>query len=479
YSGYRTVKDGDVAISPTNDGYFYEAGTYVTTVKLTDGSEYTLTWTIEPYTFDLSNVSWNNVNKDGVSEYPYAGGATITPGLNGLTGVLEVLNYTIYANGTSDRTGSMVGDGGSVYVEFQIKSDYNSKNYVLPKQGEKGSYKFDGSGDFLWSINWAIVKVELPISWEYRTYEKDDVIFEYLALKDTANITMSDIIYYDYYEVDSKTSEILDPNHPLTLDQIEVDSTAKKYYKAVPKLYIDAENNYSLPETITGGIFNVGGGSTSITLKLSTNEYAYTGNAVALNLTTSTGSSVNKNNLNFQYYQGDSTVTKLNNAPKDAGTYTVVITSKSGSIVLSGGSQTFTFEIKPCEIDTTWSGTTPPALKLSKKIQLKAIEYRYYDENMVPVSFSNLQAGGSYYIDVILTDTKNFVFVGDNVGETTAQTSLKSFNVNAVADLVDPTDPGNYDFVDDDEKPQIKVEWDTTKNPPELKIPDEYKGQIH
>ncbi|MDE5991161.1 MAG: hypothetical protein K2H36_06230, partial [Clostridia bacterium] len=35
----------------------------------------------------------------------------------------------------------------------------------------------------------------------------------------------------------------------------------------------------------------------------------------------------------------------------------------------------------------------------------------------------------------------------------------------------DPTTP--------DEKPQIPIEWDTSKNPPELKIPDEYKDKVH
>ncbi|MDE5755487.1 MAG: hypothetical protein K2I23_00115, partial [Clostridia bacterium] len=90
--GYMTVG----ALS-NNNAIGINADTYTTTVRLLDTNngnqvvEYTITWSIAPYKFDLSKVTWENV-KDGVSQYEYIGESQ-SPRLKDLPSELK-LNLT-------------------------------------------------------------------------------------------------------------------------------------------------------------------------------------------------------------------------------------------------------------------------------------------------------------------------------------------------------------------------------------------------
>ncbi|MDE5756716.1 MAG: hypothetical protein K2I23_06470, partial [Clostridia bacterium] len=425
--GYWT-KDSNGA--DIKGGTVTDAGTYTTTVKFKGTSDtYTITWTIAPKEIDLSKLEWVNV-KDGVSKYGYTG-ETITPSFKNLP---EELTYTLMAVEGS-RSGSAVGTKGKVTVQFAVADGYRSSNYVVPQQN--GSY--DG-GFSQWTIDWEIVKAELSTEWEYKEYtDENGMTFEYLTLKNAG-----DKVRYEYYLTNDK-GEILDENDPLGLDDIVVDPVNVTHYKVKAILNDDSLANYEFPGGTTFvysiGQFEVGGGSTSVKVTLTQDEYTYTGKAVSLKW-----SGTSENNLNFTYYEGDSaTGTALSSAPKNAGTYTVVIEAKSSSSIVLGGNKQFTFKIKPSEIPTEWNTSgKPPVLNLTKAIQLtEGIKYEYYNENMNPISYSDIKAGGTYYIRAVLKDNKNFVFVGDGIGDTTSETKTVQFSVSSLAELVDPSDIGN------------------------------------
>ncbi|MDE5756948.1 MAG: hypothetical protein K2I23_07655, partial [Clostridia bacterium] len=453
------TKDG----TPVNE--MKDAGQYVATVTLSSGGatqDYTVTFEITPYKFNLNNVKWEN---DGKYEYT---GSQITPSLTGLPSELAVKDLM-----GANTSGTAVKTYGEVTVTFKIADGYTESNYILP---EKDGNNYDGN--FTWTISWQIIPVQIKLNWEYKDAEDiNDVPFRALVLSDSR---VADKIDYLYYETNS-SGEILDENaEGLTLDEIEVNATQVKYYKAYPVLQSLYEGDYVFPDgaDLYSPVFSVGGDSTAITVSLSTTEYEYTGKAVALKWATGTPTG----SLTFTYYAGDAFgVNKLDSAPKDVGTYWVEIKSNNASVVLSGDTQ-FQFKINKSVISTQWkTSAKPPVLGNIKSIQLKeGIEYEYYDADMHKVNYSDLSKGGTFKIRAVLKDNRNFEF--DN-GE--VETETIEFSVAPGEELRDPSDINNPNYNFDDEenppskKPDITIEWDKTKNPPELKIPDEYKDKIH
>ena len=460
-NGYRTVG------SANNTAIGKNADAYTTYVRVIDSNNsnaivtYQITWTVSPYKFDLSGVTWKN---NGVYEYT---GSEISPTLENLPEELEL-------NLFGTKTGTAVMSYGVVTASFSIADGYVESNYVLPEDGEDGSY----DGDFTWAISWEITPMQIKVttsSWAYvNETDENGVLFQVLQLGDAS---LTDVIAYEYYLTDV-AGNIIDDN-PYSLDDIIVSATKMQYFKTKPVITMGNEGNYVLPEEAYSPVFSVGGGASEITISLTTTEYTYTGREVALRWATGTPTA----SLTLKYYEGDAFGNAIDYTPKEVGTYWVEVTSTNSAVVIAGGSAKFQFTIGKNVISTQWNTSAkPPVLANLKSIQLtEGIEYEYYDADMRKITFSDLSKGGTFNIRAILKDTKNFEF--DN-GE--AQTETITFTLTAGEELRDPSDINNpnYDFDDeeddnDEKKPTIPIEWDTTKNPPELKIPDEYKDVLH
>ncbi|MDE6276199.1 MAG: hypothetical protein K2M75_06665 [Clostridia bacterium] len=457
--GYMTVAktDGNTAVGRNADEY-------TTSVRLRDNDThevviYTITWTVSPHKFNLSGVKWKD---DGKYEYT---GSAISPSLEGLPKELEIKNLM-----GANTSGTAVKTYGNVTATFKIKDGYLDTNYILPEQGDTDSY----DGDFTWSIAWEIVPIQIKLNWDYKdTQDINDVPFKVLVLSDNR---VADKIDYEYYETDNQGNII--NNKPLLENEIEVDATKVKYYKALPKLQILYQNNYKFPDgaDLYSYVFGVGGDSTAITVSLASTEYTYTGKDVVLKWAAGTPTA----SLTFTYYEGDVFGNKIDYVPKTVGAYWVEVASKNASVVLSGDTR-FQFEITKNEISSEWNTSAkPPVLRNLTRLQLQeGITYEYYDADMHKVDFSALSAGGTFKIRAVLKDTLNFKFDNSQV-----ETELVEFTVAPGEELKDPSDISNPNYKFDDEenppkKPEVTIEWDKTKNPPELKIPDDLKDKLH
>ncbi|MDE5756944.1 MAG: hypothetical protein K2I23_07635, partial [Clostridia bacterium] len=411
-----------------------DAGTYEAKVMLSSGGatqEYKITFKIDPYKFDLSQVKWEN---DGIYEYT---GSQIEPTLDNLPSELAVSRLMgAYSHGTA------VKEYGEVTVVFDIADSYTKSNYILPEQDEAGSF----DGDFIWTISWKIIPVQIKMRWDYKDAEDgNNVPFKVLVLTDER---IADKVDYEYYETDENGNIINDT--PLSEDEIEVNATQAKYYKAKPVLQVGSDGNYEFPvgSDEYSPVFSVGGESTAVKLSLTTTEYDYTGKAVSLKWATGTPTG----SLKFTYYAGDAFgVDELESAPKDAGTYWVEAESNNGAVALEGETH-FQFIIKKSVISTQWKSGKPPVLSINKSVQVKeGIEYEYYDADMHKIEYGDLSKGGTFYIRAVLKDAKNFEF--DN-GE--VETEKVEFSLVAGEELRDPSDINNPNYTfDDGEDPSI------------------------
>ncbi|MDE6275912.1 MAG: hypothetical protein K2M75_05170, partial [Clostridia bacterium] len=426
-NGYLTV-----GANASNSDVGKNADVYTTSVRVKDGSNnitiYTITWTVSPHKFDLSKVKWKD---DGKYEYT---GEPITPSLEGLPEELEVKNLM-----GANTSGTAVNTYGNVTATFKIKDGYLDTNYILPEQGEADSY----DGDFTWTVAWQIIPVQIKLVWDYKdAQDVNDVPFRVLVLSDSR---VADKIDYEYYETDSQGNILSDTW--LSEDQIEVNATQVKYYKAKPVLQSLYQGNYAFPEgeDLYSYVFGVGGDSTAIAVNLASNSYVYTGKEVALKWASGTPVA----SLNFTYYQGDVFGNKIDYVPKTMGAYWVEVTSKNPSVVLSGDTK-FQFNITKNVISSQWKeGAKPPVLANLTRIQLQeGVKYEFYDADMHEVDFSALSAGGTFKIRAVLKDTLNFEFDDQEV-----ETETIEFTVASGEELKDPSDINNPNYKFDDEDP--------------------------
>ncbi|MDE5755772.1 MAG: hypothetical protein K2I23_01630 [Clostridia bacterium] len=128
--------------------------------------------------------------------------------------------------------------------------------------------------------------------------------------------------------------------------------------------------------------------------------------------------------------------------------------------------------IDRAKLTSNWNtqGDTPTLTIPQDYENLVEFEYIYYDADGNEINEDALEKGKQYSVVARLLAgyEKNFEFV-DAEGNTlaTPETSEpKSFEMGNSGTSVTP-------------KKEIPFEWDDTKNPPELKIPDEYKDKIH
>ncbi|MDE7158332.1 MAG: hypothetical protein K2N74_02045, partial [Clostridiales bacterium] len=189
-SGYKTVKKGTTTPLST----VTNAGTYVTTVHLTNGTdtaEYSIEWTIDKAKFDLSGVRW--LPKNGEIEYSDDMSIVIDP--DTLPAGLSVKEYD------GSYSVSSVGQNGQAIVIFKVA---DSDNYVLPVSTDSTTYIFkahDGLTDFEWKKDWEVVPAEIPVVWTVGTVTASG--------NKKTNAKMLDGGYdayldYVYYESDSR-----------------------------------------------------------------------------------------------------------------------------------------------------------------------------------------------------------------------------------------------------------------------------------
>ncbi|MDE6275320.1 MAG: hypothetical protein K2M75_02145, partial [Clostridia bacterium] len=405
------------------------AGAYVSTVTIAkddDSAEhtYTIKWTIDKATFNMSDVKWKDKGK---SEYT---GSDIDMVLDNLPEGLEVENYG------GNKTGNSVGSQGEIRVDsFKLVGDAVG-NYEIPDASE-------------WKINWEIVPATISVGksndWKIATYEGDGYSYDYYKLVDEKS---NGVVKYEYYETDN-TGKILEGAEAIeSLDDIEFSATLRKYYKALPIL-IDKEN-YCFTDGVTGDdlyspFFTVGGGANQVGVSIASNKIEYNGKPRNVKLVIS-GSGATLNDFDLTYYAGDviDEANRLNGAPTDKGNYLVVITSNKSSVVVDGKNQ-YTFEIIAATIKKDWNKDAKPYVLKLKYGQIDGIEYEMQDADGNSVAYGDLKAGNKYQIKAKIKDDMrgNYSFT-----DGTYETGWEEFELRAedMANLQDPNDPSNTHY---------------------------------
>ncbi|MDE7191263.1 MAG: hypothetical protein K2O35_02150, partial [Clostridia bacterium] len=422
------------------------ADTYITKINLINDTtnaeqEYSITWTINKAKFDLSSVKWKYDGKVPFSTIPTEMKAEIDTAT--LPKGLAVAGYT------GITTGNAVGNGGTATVSFAFDTSDPSYaiNYELPTQNGN-NYIFDGSGDFEWSKDWEIVKMQIALNWKLG--DATDVNGE--KYQRQTLVEDKRVVDYEYYLWDMATNQPI--GNALSEADIEVEENVAKYYvtKAVIKstyandVEFSGTNVYSQP-------FTVGVNATAVEVTLVSNTLTYNGNAQTVRLRIS--GALSESDFDIVYYDKDGT-TPLEGAPKNAGKYRVEISLKSGvegfyldGINVSDGVAVIEYEIKPMSIDGSESNWTdvrkPPSLQINKK-QLAGIEYEYTDMDGNTLKFSDLKAGNTYKIRAVIKDKTNYAFA-----DGTYETEWKEFSVSANEVISDPSDPGAYPDAPDEE----------------------------
>ncbi|MDE5755997.1 MAG: hypothetical protein K2I23_02800, partial [Clostridia bacterium] len=436
-----------------------DADTYITKVAmLKNGSNtptvFTLTWTISKAKFDLTDVKWA---KDGKLQYTS----------DTVYAVLENIPQGLIATYTNND-GKDVGNNSTATVTFELANDYKL-NYEKPAQGGKDvNYTFNGSSDFEWTKKWEVVKAEISLEWAPTSHTDDDGnTYDIQILTDPL---AKDLVEYVYFETDSN-GNVLQGTTPIELKDIEYSTTARKWYKAYPKL--NDTVNYAFSDGKTGDdlyspFFAVGGGSTSVTVTLASNKIEYNGKPREVKLNISSGATLK--DLTLTYYSGDleDAAKKLDGAPTERGNYLVVITSNKNSVVLSGTTQ-YTFEIIAATISKNWNKNAKPYVLHLKYGQIDGIKYEMVDSQGNPVAFGDLAAGNKYQIKASIKDgmRDNYSFT-----DGTYETGWEEFELRPedMANLQDPNDPKNTHY------PQS--EDDDPTNPDNPPSGDDNKGGI-
>ena len=303
----------------------------------------------------------------------------------------------------TNNDGKDVGNNSIATVTFELANDY-ILNYEKPVQGGKDvNYTFNGSSDFEWTKKWEVVKAEISLEWAPSSHTDDDGnTYDIQILTDPL---AKDLVEYVYFETDSN-GNVLQGTTPIELKDIEYSNTARKWYRAYPRL-TDAAN-YTFPDGKTGDdlyspFFTVGGGSTSVTVTLASNKIEYNGKPREVKLNISSGATLK--DLTLTYYSGDieDAAKKLDGAPTERGNYLVVITSNKNSVVLSGTTQ-YTFEIISATISKNWNKNAKPYVLNLKYGQIDGIVYEMVDAQGNPVAFGDLAAGNKYQIKASIKD---------------------------------------------------------------------------
>ncbi len=418
------------------------ADTYKTTVEIEDTASgavtsYNITWKIEKAIFDLSEVKWLN---DG--EIEYDGGREVAAVLDP-----EALPPQLRAT-YSNNIGANVGvDDGRASVVFSFADPSYADNYILPKQGEEGTYKGE---NFEWEKDWRVVAAEIklgtPGDWkDAQTEDEEGNAFYYKVLADTK---ADGAVEYVYFETDSR-GNVIDAAAELALEDIKVSATERKYYVAYPKIKPAYAQNYKFPSGVAdpkgyySPHFTVGGGSTAVQVGIDKSEYEYN-NGKGVNVKLVITGMARESDFVMTYYSGDivDESKKLDGVPKECGEYIVEISVKSGSNILITGKTKYEFKVVPSKIGKDWNTNAKPYVLNLKYGQINGVEYELQDmEGNVITDVSQLKAGNSYKIRGKIKDKNNYVFA-----DGTYETEWESFEVRDGDVIYDPNDPSNPNY---------------------------------
>ena len=450
YGFYATAPDGyEIDETYNQDGFVggykeskgSNAGEYRTQVRIkkngeTNSATYEIVWEIDKALFDLSNVKWLYNGK-----LPYNGGEDVKAELDAETLPSE-LKATYSVN-----VGINVGEDGRARVVFSFADPSYENNYVLPVQGDLDSYI--GSG-FEWEKDWEVTPAEIKVGSpnDWKDVEGEDEEGNKYTYKVLADEKAEGIVEYVYFETDSK-GNVIDSTKELSLEDIHVSATERKYYVAYPKIKAGFAQNYKFPDGLvdpTGYYsqpFTVGGGSTAVQVTIENSEYEYNnGKEIKVKLVI-TGSA-KESDLVMTYYKGDivSEENKVEGVPKEVGKYTVVISVKNGSNVVLSGKTQYEIEITKAKISKEWNKNAKPYVLNLKYGQIKGVEYEIQDmEGNVITDVSQLVAGNTYKIKAKIKDTQNYIFADD-----TLETDWEEFEVRADDVIYDPNDPNNPNY---------------------------------
>ncbi|MDE6411208.1 MAG: hypothetical protein K2L02_01545 [Clostridia bacterium] len=414
--GYKTVKAG----TSKNLGAVTDAGDYVTTVKLSNGAEYSIEWTIEKAKFDLSGVRWI---ENGNITYA-AGGVTVTLDPSTIPSGLAP-NY----GGT--RSANNAGDSGRAEVTFTVA---DPDNYETPDALVAGSYTFTPNGgltDFEWGKDWTMSAMQIPVNWTVGTISTQDnkkINAEVLAGG------FGDYIKYLYYETDASGNK-LDPS-AAGRDEPEITDNVIRYYIAEAQINPAYGTNcvFASSTNLISPVFEVGRVLTAVQVEAKKSEYTYWGSPVTFLYNVK--GAISSSAFEVTYYKG---LTRLNGAPTDPGQYRAQLSLKSAytTSYYLDGTASFDFTIVHAMITVNWNESVkPPVLNLTQD-QAQYITYEYRDSTGKTVSFANLSTG-VYDVIAKITDTSRYQFTGELAANETF-TDWFEFEIKANDKVTDPS----------------------------------------
>ena len=401
-----------------------DAGTYRTSIKLSNGQIYGIVWTIDKAKFNLSDVKWEYEDM----ELPFTVG--------GISAVLkedtipEGLKVT-YLYGSK---GNQVGNSVEEEAVFDLEGSY-AYNYVKPTKDDVNSY----IGEFKWGGTWTVVKAKIEVKWTEEVREIDGITCRVRVLD--IDEKYRNLIQYRYYEVNSK-DEITEDT-PF-VRELSVEANKVKTYIAMAEFSSDNGERYELVGDAYSLKFEIGSYSEEVQITLEKSELTYNGNAQEVAIKVTKGSA-SASVFDIEYYDRGGVVA-MESAPSAVGKYTVRIKIKDGveGYYLSGenvedGIAVIDYEIKQVEINGgVWNTQhNPPSLKVTAS-EMKGIRHEYADENGNPISFSDLKPGGKYKVRAVITDRNSYIFADGST-----ETEWVEFEVGANEQLYDPDDPNN------------------------------------
>ncbi|MDE6411216.1 MAG: hypothetical protein K2L02_01585, partial [Clostridia bacterium] len=418
-NGYKTVKAG----TSTSLRSVTDAGDYVTTVRLSNGDEYSIEWTIEKAKFDLSKVRWID---NGNLTY-------VAGGIDVMLDPLTIPAGLTPQYGQQTSAGN-AGDSGTAVVTFTVA---DPDNYETPSALAAGSYIFTANGgltDFEWSKDWTVSALQIPVNWTVGTLELESnnkkINVEVLAGG------YGDYVTYLYYETNAK-GEKLDPS-AAGRDEPEITDNVIRYYIAEVQINPDYGTNCAfVPNAnLTSPVFEVGRVLTAVQVEAKKSEYTYWGSPVTFLYNVK--GAISSSAFEVSYYKG---LKKLDEAPTAPGDYRAQLSLKSAytSRYYLDGTYSFEFTIVRASISVSWNESVkPPVLNLTQD-QSKYVTYEYRDSTGNTVSFNTLSSTPGVY-DVIakITDTSRYYFTGESAANET-YTEWFEFEVKSGDKLTDPS----------------------------------------
>ncbi|MDE7158950.1 MAG: hypothetical protein K2N74_05170, partial [Clostridiales bacterium] len=394
----------------------------VTTVKLSDGTEYSISWTIEKAKFDLSAVRWID---DGNISFNEKGMTvalipdTIPKGLTPVYGGV--------------RTATKVGDSGTASVSFTVS---DTDNYCKPEAGKPDTYIFkadsEGPSDFEWTKDWEVVPSEIPVNWAIGTISLSSgkkINGEILAGG------FNEYVEYDYFETDA-SGKVLDSG-AAALEEPAITENKIRYYIAVAKIKGKYAGQYVFAPDVNDSdlispVFEAGYALTAVQVVAKKTEYSYWGSPVTFQYKVTQGA-IADTAFDVVYYRG---MIRLLSAPTDPGAYRAQVTLKNAYTdrYYIEGVNAFDFTIVRATITINWNESVkPPVLNLTQN-ESKYVSYEYRDDAGNTVGISNLRTPGTYGVIARIKDTSKYIFDND-----TDLTEWKEFTVASGDAITDPS----------------------------------------